>query len=197
MSKGHKYPTRQTPCLATTAVRCLRQGGLIAYPAEGCYGIGCDPRNQVAVRALLRLKKRHPGQGLILVAAGEWQLRNWIAPGYRGSKLGPARTTWPGPVTWLVPAAHWTPYWLRGGNPCVALRVTAHRQLAALCRATGSALVSTSANRHGMIAARTAHQVYDQFGSSLDWVIAGQPGHLRQHTEIRDLVSGHLLRAAR
>jgi len=182
--------------MIAAAVQCLRRGGLVAYPAEGCYGIGCDPRNRMAVRKLLRLKKRSPNQGLILVAAGEWQLRNWIAPAFRGHKLDPARNTWPGPVTWLVPAACWTPPWVRGRNPCVALRITAYPSLAALCRAAGTALVSTSANRHSQIAAHSIRQVYDQFGSSLDKIIDGHPGSLQQHTEIRDLVSGQVLRAA-
>ncbi len=175
----------------------IRQGGLVAYPAEGCYGIGCDPRNRNAVRTLLRLKKRHPDQGLILVAAGEWQIRNWISPTCRGVRLDPARHTWPGPVTWLVPAAYWTPYWLRGHNECVALRITAHPPLVALCRAAGTALVSTSANLHNQVAARTAHQVYAQFGNSLGRVVAGKPGGLQQCTEIRDLLTGRVLRAAR
>lgn len=178
------------------AIRCIRQGGLIAYPAEGCYGIGCDPNNRAAVRALLRLKSRHPDRGLILVAAGEWQLRNWIAPAYRGHRLNPARNTWPGPITWLVPAAHWTPRWLRGRMSCVALRVTAHPSLVALCRAAGTALVSTSANRYGQIAAQSAQQVYKQFGDRLDRVLDGPPGSLLQHTEIRDLVSEKVIRTA-
>ncbi|HED13704.1 MAG TPA: hypothetical protein ENI62_08625 [Gammaproteobacteria bacterium] len=182
--------------ISAQGLRRIRQGGLVVYPAEGCYGIGCDPRNRAAVRALLHLKKRHPSQGLILVAAGEWQLRNWIAPAFRGNKLDPARATWPGPVTWLVPAAHGTPYWLRGRNTCIAVRVTDHPPLATLCRAARTALVSTSANGRGQVAARRPHQVYDQFGGILGGVLPGHLGALHQCTEIRDLVSGQVLRVA-
>nr|MDQ2696242.1 Sua5/YciO/YrdC/YwlC family protein [Pseudomonadota bacterium] len=121
------------------AARILRQGGVIAYPTEAVYGLGCDPRNRRAVQRLLEIKRRPPAKGLILIAADLAQLEPFIDP------LPPDRrrlldAAWPGPVTWLVPARR-APVWLRGNHPTLAVRVTAHPLAAALCRAFGGAVV--------------------------------------------------------
>ena len=111
----------------------LKRGGVLAYPTESCYGLGCDPRNAKAVGRVLWLKRRSSAKGLILIASSTRQLRPYLA------YLPPAtmqrmRATWPGPHTWLAPAAHDCPPWLRGGHDTIAVRVTAHRGAAELCR---------------------------------------------------------------
>lgn len=170
----------------------LKRGGLIAYPTESCYGLGCDPRNQAAVRAVLRLKGRSPAKGLILIAAHERQLHPYIAP------LSPAlrqrmRAKWPGPHTWLVPASQRCPSWLTGGRATVAVRVTAHAGAAALCRLAGMALVSTSANRSGAKSARDAATCHHLFGRRA-MVFDGPLGARRRPSTIQDLVSGNIIR---
>jgi L-threonylcarbamoyladenylate synthase len=98
-------------------------------------------------------------------------------------------------VTWALPAAEWVPAWLTGGRPTLAVRVTAHAQSAALCRAAGGPIVSTSANRRGRAPAHTAVQVRRWFGRELDFILGGATGGLRGPTEIRD-ANGRRLRAA-
>ncbi len=115
------------------AVRLLRGGGIVAYPTEGVYGLGCDPLDGAAVTRLLALKGRSRRKGLILIAASFERVRPFLAP------LDPeleaaARADWPGPVTWVLPAAPATPAWLTGGRQTLAVRVTAHPVAAALCR---------------------------------------------------------------
>ncbi len=61
------------------AVRILRQGGVIAYPTEAVYGLGCDPDNHQAVEKLLAIKQRSRDKGLILIAADFQQLRPYLA----------------------------------------------------------------------------------------------------------------------
>ena len=84
------------------AVRALRDGGVIAYPTESVWGLGCDPWQPAAVQKIWDIKRRDPGKGLILIA-GEWsQLATWLDPlPLEDQRL--LQTTWPGPVTWLVP----------------------------------------------------------------------------------------------
>ena len=102
--------------------------------------------------------------------------------------------TWPGPVTWLWPAKSAVSSWLRGEHATIAIRVTAHPQAAQLCRAFGGALVSTSANVSGSPPARNADQVRAQFEDQLDYVLEGEVGGLAQPSQIRDVVSGRILR---
>jgi L-threonylcarbamoyladenylate synthase len=105
-----------------------------------------------------------------------------------------ARATWPGPHTWILPRAAGVPEWIAGGHAGIALRVTAHAPAAALCRAFGGALVSTSANRHGESPARTAAEARAAFGAALDAVIDGPTGGLERPTPIRDAIGGETLR---
>ncbi|MGH8541541.1 MAG: L-threonylcarbamoyladenylate synthase [Stenotrophobium sp.] len=175
------------------ACHALSAGGVIAYPTEAVWGLGCDPLNRHAGERLLHLKQRDWRKGLILIAADFSQLRPFIAD-LPLNDLQPALTTWPGPATWLVPAAETVPEWVRGEHDKIAVRVTAHPLAAALCQAFGGAIVSTSANRAGEPPALTATQVRLRFGAALDTVLMGRLGGLAKPTPIRDLYSGKLLR---
>jgi L-threonylcarbamoyladenylate synthase len=176
------------------AAQILRAGGVIAYPTEGVWGLGCDPDNREAVLRLLALKRRDPAKGLIQVAATVGQ----FAPYLRDLDEDAWRrlhSSWPGPATWLVPDKTIAPEWIRGRHHSVALRVSAHAQIAALCRAFGGPIVSTSANPSRRPAARSALQVRRYFPQQLDYVLCGKLGGQRGPTAIRDLRSDKILRA--
>ena len=182
-----------SPFLLRRAVRVLRGGGIVAYPTEGVYGLGCDPLDGVAVGRLLALKGRSRRKGLIMIAERFERLRPLVGaldPDLEAA----ARADWPGPVTWVLPAAPATPSWLTGGRPTLAVRVTAHPLAAALCRAFGRPLVSTSANRSGARPARSPLAVRRQLGDAVDLILHGALGGLRGPTPIRDGASGRLLR---
>lgn len=175
--------------------RAVQAGGVVAYPTEAVYGLGCDPRNESAVRRLLAIKRRPMHKGLILIAADFAQLTPFL------QTLSPAdqarlAATWPGPYTWLIPARKDAPRWLRGRHDTLAVRVTAHPLAAALCRACGHALVSTSANFSGWRPARSALAVRRQLGRSIDGLLPGPTGGAAKPTEIRDLRNNQLVRGA-
>lgn len=172
----------------------MRDGGVAAYPTEACFGLGCDPRDARAVRRILSLKRRSPHQGLILAAATLVQLRPYLDPS-AASLLHEPLATWPGPVTWILPASRFTPRWITGAHDSVAVRVSACRDVVSLCRAFGGAIVSTSANPHGAPPARTVHDVRRYFGRRIDALVIGRVGGLANPTEIRDAATGAVLRA--
>jgi L-threonylcarbamoyladenylate synthase len=176
------------------AVQCLREGRVIAYPTEAVYGLGCDPRNETATRRLLALKNRPAESGLILIADTFDRFESFIRPVTRDQEAL-ARSTWPGPVTWLFPRADNVPGWLAGNHETIALRVTAHPLCRELCAAFGGAIVSTSANPGGQEPARRAEQVEAYFGAALCGVVAGRLGSEERPSEIRDLATGRVLRA--
>ncbi len=173
--------------------RVLHQGGIVAYPTEAVWGLGCDPFQPAAVARLLELKRRPARHGLILVAASMEQLGGFLH-GLSDTALETLRATWPGPCTWLVPDNGHAPPWISGRFSSVALRVSAHPIVAALCRAHGGALVSTSANPHGRPPARDALQARRFFAQRVDYYLAGGVGGAHNPTEIRDLRSGRVLR---
>lgn len=175
------------------ALRVLRAGGVIAYATEGVWGLGCDPLNQQAVRRLLDLKQRSEAKGLIMIAATVDQLEPWLS-GLDTTQREAVLLTWPGPYTWIVPVAD-APVWLSGEHESLALRVSAHAGVQQLCLAWGAALVSTSANRSGQPALMSADAVREEFGNELDFILPGELGGDARPSEIRDAVSGIVLRA--
>lgn len=180
------------PQLAET-VAALRRGGVIAYPTEAVWGLGCDPFHRTALTRLLALKQRDPAKGVILVAADMDQLAPWLE-GLSDQQLDTLSASWPGPNTWLIPDNGHTPALVRGNHDRVALRVSDHPGVQALCRAFGGPLVSTSANHAGEPAAMSADQVRRILADQLDAILPGELGGRPRPSVIRDLLSGAILR---
>ena len=175
------------------AAHCLRRGGVIAYPTEYCFGLGCDPTNETAVRRILAMKKRPWEQGLIVIADQVERLRKLIDQ-EQPELLAPAIASWPGPHTWLLPASARAAPWLKGNHTSIAARVTAFPLVRQLCRDSGMALVSTSANRSGRPPLRTGEAVLTEFGTELDLILDERVGTATQPSTIRDAATGRSLR---
>lgn len=176
------------------AAALLREGGVLAYPTEGVYGLGCDPDDHAAFARIFELKRRPPEQGVLLIAADFVQVADWIGVAPERA-FARANQVWPGAHTLIFPRSARVPEWVAGGHSGIALRVTAHPPAAALCRAFGGAIVSTSANRHGEPPARNAADIQRIFGNGLDAVLDAPLGGLDRPTPITDAVSGAIIRA--
>ncbi|MDC7702323.1 L-threonylcarbamoyladenylate synthase [Vogesella indigofera] len=170
----------------------LQQGGVIAYATESCFGLGCDPFDVRAIRRLLAIKARPNHKGLIVIAANLEQLRPLIRP-LTPAQLAVVNRYWPGPYTFLLPAAPRVPALLRGRHDKIAVRVTAHGEAAALCQALGHAIVSTSANRAGQRSLKTARGCRQAFGARV-LTLQGRIGKRRKPSTIIDLDTGRVLR---
>ena len=142
---------------------------------------------------LLELKRRPVAKGLILVASVQSQL-DFLLDGLSPQQRQTLAGSWPGPATWLLPHCGLVPRWICGQYDTVAVRVSAHPVLSALCSAWGSPLVSTSANRAGARPALEAFQVRRYFGNALDCLLPGRVGDATRPTTIRDLASGRIVR---
>ncbi|HVR81965.1 MAG TPA: Sua5/YciO/YrdC/YwlC family protein [Luteimonas sp.] len=183
------------PLTIAEAAAVLHRGGVIAYPTEAVWGLGCDPFDEAAVLRLLALKQRPVDKGLILIAGALDQfdgLLDWDAlPTDRSEAVF---ASWPGPHTWVVPASGRVPHWITGAHDGVAARVSAHPLVVALCAAFGGSLVSTSANPAGTPPPRTLADLDPELRAALDAIVAGDTGDLDRPTGIRDARSGDVLR---
>ena len=176
------------------AIKALQSGGVIAYPTEAVYGLGCLPVCWPAVLRILDLKQRSVRKGLILVASSPEQLLPYIV--FPNERIrNKVMSTWPGPVTWVLPARPGVPFWIRGDHDSVAVRVSEHKIVRLLCARAGP-LVSTSANPSRMPPARSALKVRSYFGEQLDYIVPGKLGLLSHTTPIRDALSGKFLRSS-
>lgn len=178
----------------TLAAQVVRQGGVVAYPTEAVFGLGCDPNNVTALQRLLAIKQRPAHKGLILLANGLGQLQPFLAPLSSDFKEK-AQTTWPGAVTWILPCqSHISPL-LRGEHDSLAVRVTAHEPCRQLCQKLGSPIVSSSANLSGKEPAMSVEEVQEQLGLQVDLILDAPLGGNIKPSEIRDGRTGDILRA--
>ena len=172
----------------------LLGGGVIAYPTEGVFGLGCLPDDIDAVERILRIKQRSPTKGLILIAARPGQLDDWIDPSLRGALPDPDPRQ---PVTWVVRPAARVPRVVTGDNPGLAVRITTNPTAAAICDAVDMPIVSTSANVSGRPVARNTFVLRRNFGRLVDYVVPGECGPASGPSEIRELETGKVLRPGR
>lgn len=176
-----------------SAVETMQGNGVVAYPTEAVWGLGCDPASEVAVHKILQLKGRAVSRGLILIA----DRIDRFAPFLQGldkDHLQRFESGYHRPTTWLVPHNGAAPLWIVGEHQTVALRVTTHPLAAALCKSFSGPIVSTSANPQGLPAATTALKVNGYFGDAIDYQTLGAVGDNENPSEIRHLLTGQVVR---
>lgn len=170
---------------------CVEQGGVIAYPTEAVYGLGCDPWNEKAVRRILALKKRAEAKGMIVLIHDWEQLMPWVLPFSEHVKMQ-LEATWPGPVSWVFPKSHKVPAYISGLHDTIVLRMTAHPVAHALCKFRP--LVSTSANVSDEPPLRSLDALMAQFPTGLDGIVMGDLGGALTPTTIQEIGTAKKLR---
>ncbi len=174
------------------AVQKIKVGGVIAYPTEAVFGLGCDPLNGDAVYRLLEIKKRGIEKGLILIASSLSQLEPYLL--LNDSIIERVQKTWPGAVTWIIPAQSWVPEWLTGEHDSLAVRVTSHPVARYLCEENAGPIVSTSANTSGRPPAIKSWQVAKCLGTKDLFILPGRVGDLKQATPIFNILNQQQIR---
>lgn len=169
----------------------LRGGGVIAYPTEAVFGLGCDPFNQTAVKKLWALKSRGAEKGFILLIS-DWAQLYPLIDTITEAQITTVRSTWPGFTTWIFPASPTLPQWITGGKPTIAIRMTTHPIAKSLC--TEFPIISTSANLSGQPPIRDVEMIKLQFPQGVDALIDGPLGEFSQPSAIIDVQTGLKLR---
>lgn len=177
------------------AAQMLDRGAVIGYPTEAVWGLGCDPFNEQAIGRLLLIKNRSPDKGLIQVASSIEQFEPYLS-GLDSCLIEKMEKTWPGPVTWLVPDNGVASRLVCGKFSSIALRVSAHPLVGALCEAYGGPIISTSANISGELPPIWPWQLQRKLGKQLDYIVGGSIGDLSRPTEIRNLISDEIVRSS-
>ncbi len=155
------------------AAAALRAGGVIAYPTETFYGLGALVSLGAAVERLAGAKGRPDGKPLPLLAADLAQVAQVTELDPLARRL--AEAFWPGPLTLVLPARPGLHPAITGGDASVGIRVTSSAVAAALARAAGGPLVSTSANLAGAPPAASASDLDPTLRDRLDLVLDAGP----------------------
>lgn len=148
--------------------KILEQGGLIAYPTETVYGLGCDPFQKKAVEKIFKLKGREHSP-LMLIPDREWlhQLVEDI-PSHATELM---EKFWPGPLTVALKASQDVPIWLRHTNGTVAFRISSHRWVQEFLSFYNRPLLSTSANRSGQNPLKDMESIKKVFSDEIDYYV--------------------------
>ncbi|MFD2165825.1 L-threonylcarbamoyladenylate synthase [Thalassotalea euphylliae] len=178
-----------------TPEQAYTEGGVIAYPTEAVFGLGCDPDNEQAVQKILDIKQRPIEKGLILLAANYSQLLPYIDDlKIPQDKRFSVLSRWPDGITQVLPCTPTTPKWLTGQFDTLAVRVTSQPDVVALCNELGKPIVSTSANLTGEPPAKTWQEVEQYLSQQVDFVIKGQTLGFDQPSKIIDGLTGEVFR---
>lgn len=181
----------------SNALTVLRNQGVIAYPTESVFGLGCDPDDDIAIQKILELKKRPQHKGLILIAANIEQLKNYADfSELTDSQITSINNTWPGPFTWVVPVQKSLSKLISGDFDSVAVRVSAHPVVQQLCSEFGKPIISTSANLSGLEACVNAVEVKLMFVDNplLENIIEADVSGLDNTSQIHNAITGQRLR---
>ena len=174
------------------AAASIEAGGVIACPAEAVWGLSCDPWNLSAVAFLCEMKQRALSKGVI-VASGDVAHFAPLLDALDDDGRSRVLSSWPGPVTWLVPNRGYFPSWVTGESNEVAIRVTSAPALSCLCRELGGPVVTTSANWAGAQPAKHLFQVRRYFGSEIA-VVPGEVDLAGKPSTIKRIKTGEVLR---
>lgn len=179
-----------------SVVEAFQSGGVIAYPTEAVFGLGCDPDNHAAVEKLLAIKKRPVEKGLILLAANYDQLLPYIDDNaITQDKRFSVLSRWPDGITQVISANKKTPEFLTGAFDSIAVRITSQPDVVALCKAVGKPIVSTSANLTGDSPCKTWQEVEQKLGDKVDYIVKGKTLGFTQPSKIINALTGEVIRS--
>lgn len=177
----------------TEAIAVIKSGGIIAYPTEAVFGLGCNPFDEQAVLKLLALKKRSVKQGLILIASNIRQILPLIQP-KTPNDLARALKTWPGHHTWVFPKSKLVPAWVSGDHNTIAIRVSSHPIVKQLCDELDQPLISTSANLSKQDNLNSIKHIKSTFNDKIQFYIDAPVGNEKQASPICDAHTFQTLR---
>ena len=156
------------------AAEVIRNGGLVAFPTETVYGLGCDALNPEAVARVFEVKQRPSFDPLIVHIATRAALDRLVET----ISVGDHRLMdafWPGPLTLVLPKRENVPDIVTAGLPTIAIRMPAHPVARALIREAGVPIAAPSANPFGYVSPTCAQHVLDGFGDRVDLILDGGP----------------------
>jgi L-threonylcarbamoyladenylate synthase len=167
------------------AVSSLKAGGVIAYPTEGVWGLGCIWTNELAIKEILRLKQRPLEKGMIILCSELSDIEEFLLP-LTSEQIQKISQDYSHPITWILPCKLSVSEAVRGQHTSIAVRFSRHTQVQALCSSVGP-IISTSANPAGQPAAMSKKEVSDYFNNQLGYILPGELGGYSKPSEIRTL----------
>jgi L-threonylcarbamoyladenylate synthase len=175
--------------LVAAAAEAILRGGVIGFPTDTFYGLGCSLMNPDAVEMLYRLKRRPQNMAVISLISDPMEVEALAAdiPDVAQTLM---RKFWPGPLSIVFRASLVVPAACRGPRETIALRYPRHALSLALVASVGGPVVASSANLSGKPPAKSAEEVVRSFGNQLDLVLDGGPSQAAEPSTLVEVTSG-------
>lgn len=173
------------------AAHVIRSGGIIAYPTDTIYGLGCDPFNATSVARLNIIKQRALGKQFILLCGDIDQIRPLV---FLNKAQENTITRNNEPISWVVDAKPSAPSWLCSDDHTLTIRISRQSDVQRLCQALGHAIISTSANLSTKKPAQNALQLHKYFHFSVDKILTSNKNLNTKPSKIIRLCDNHVIR---
>lgn len=173
------------------AAHIIRHGGIIAYPTDTVYGIGCDPYNAEAVDRINQIKQRPSHKYFILLASDIQLVQPLINTSHAQQKLITQSTE---PTSWVVSARSNTPDWLTNKSGTITIRISQHPTIKKLCSALGFPVISTSANISGKKTATNGLELHQSFYKKVDKILLANQFISTKASKIIRLCDNYVIR---
>ena len=165
------HPEHPQPHKIAQVVQCLKAGGIIAYPTDTTYGIGCSIFNKKGIERIYQMKERDRRKPFSFICSSLSEVSNYARLSNVGFKL--LKRYLPGPYTFVLEATRDVPDLLLTRQKTVGIRIPDNRICLDLVTALGNPIITTSANLSGEEPVGDPHLIESVFGSKLDFVIDG------------------------
>ena len=173
------------------AAHVIRNGGIIAYPTDTIYGLGCDPYNAQAVHDINLLKQRPLNKQFILLAGNIAQIKPLIV---LDEEQRAQITQTNEAISWIADASPLAPAWLTDKKNTLTIRVSNNATVKKLCAALGHAIISTSANPSGKTPAGNSLELHRYFHGRVDKILASQQKLTARPSKIIRLCDNRVIR---
>jgi L-threonylcarbamoyladenylate synthase len=174
--------TERCDSVIERAAEVIAAGGIIVYPTDTSYGLGCDPRNQDSLERLIAVKRRDRRLGFPLLFADDTQCE--LYHDFRSLERVIVRAFWPGALTLIVEPRLDVPKHITAGRSTIAIRVPNHIVPREIARRIGGPIVGTSANRSGGPSPFNLSVALEQLGDEVDLYIDGGPAPVNDNSTI-------------
>ncbi len=181
----HIHPDNPQPRNIHTVVETLRQGGVIIYPTDTIYGLGCDIYNTKAIERICRIKNIDPKKAQFSFVCADLSDLSEYAKSIDTPIFRVLKHHLPGPYTFVLEASKQVPRMLKSRKDTVGIRVPDHNIPHEIVKELGHPIMSMSLPMDGDIEYYTdPEQIHDLFSKLVDIVIDGGMGGIVPSTMI-------------
>lgn len=164
-------PSNPQKRLIDKAVSLLKEGGVIAYPTDTIYGLGCDMYNKKAIQRIYQIKKRDPQKPFSFICSDLKNISLYAQVTNQAYKI--MRRYLPGPYTFILPGTKLVPKIMTTKRKTVGIRVPDNNICLSLVKTLGNPIISTSAGLSGREVLSDPSLIEETFGSQIDLTIDG------------------------